>query len=225
MKIKAIITGATGMVGKGVLLECLDSPEVESVLSISRQSLEMEHPKLKEIIHKDFLDLSPIQDQLAGYNSCFFCLGVSSFRMSEETYTRLTYDLSLHFAQTVLAQNPDMTFCYVSGTGTDSSEKGNSMWARVKGKTENAIMALPFKASYMFRPGVIIPEKGVKSKTPLYNSLYVLMNPLFPLIKKAFPKYMTTSVKVGQAMINSILTGYEKRHLENADINILAEAR
>lgn len=222
MKINAIITGATGMVGKGVLLECLESTDVESVLIISRRLIGMKHPKLKEIILSNFFDLSSVTEELNGYNACFFCLGVSSLGKSEQVYTNLTFHLTNNFADALIEQNPDMTFCYVSGAGTDSSEKGKFMWARVKGRTENAILAMPFKGKYMFRPGIIIPEKGVKSRTRLYNSIYVILKPLFPYMKSLFPKSITTSVNVGKAMINVTLNGYEKSHLENNDINIAA---
>ena len=217
MGLKVIITGTTGMVGKGVLLECLEHPEVSEVLIINRSSIGMQHPKLKEFIHKDFYNLQPVREQLQGYDACFFCLGVSSVGMSEEAYTKPTYDLTMHFAETVI--NADMTFIYVSGSGTDSTEKGSVMWARVKGKTENALLKMPFKAAYMFRPGVILPVKGVKSKTPLYNFFYVIMRPLFPLMSKM--NSVTDSAKVGQAMINVALHGSDKVHLENKDINEL----
>ena len=222
MKIKVMITGATGMVGRGVLLECLDSDQVASVLSISRQSVNMSHPKLKEIIHKDFFDVKPIQNEFKGYHACFFCLGVSSFRMSEADYSRITYDLTVNFAQVVQEVNPDLVFCYVSGAGTDSSEQGNSMWARVKGKTENALLALPFKDAYMFRPGYIQPMKGVQTKTPIYNLLLMVSKRLYPLFKRLFPNYTTNTIAVGQAMINVGLQGYSKKHIESADINRLA---
>ena len=222
MKINAIITGTTGMVGKGVLLECLDSTDVESVLIISRRPIGMKHTKLKEIILSNFFDLSSVTEELKGYNACFFCLGVSSLGKSEQVYTNLTYHLTTHFADALIKQNPDMTFCYVSGAGTDSTEKGKFMWARVKGRTENAILAMPFIAKYMFRPGIIIPEKGVKSRTKLYNSIYVILKPLLPYMKSLFPKSITTSINVGKAMINVTLNGYGKSYLENNDINIAA---
>ncbi|UCG28530.1 MAG: hypothetical protein JSV24_04000, partial [Bacteroidales bacterium] len=152
---KIVITGATGMVGKGVLYECLDNPDIKDVLIVNRTPVGMDHPKMEEILIPDFFDLEGITKDLAGFDACFFCLGVSSFRMSEENYTRITYDLTLNFAQTFLKQNRDSVFCYISGAGTDSSEKGRIMWARVKGKTENDLLKLPFKASYMFRPGFI----------------------------------------------------------------------
>lgn len=208
------------MVGKGVLLECLDHPEVAEVLVINRSSIGMQHPKLKELIHKDFHNLRSVKEQLQGYNACFFCLGVSVAGMSEEKYTRLTYDLTTHFAETVI--NPDMTFIYVSGSGTDSSEQGRMMWARVKGKTENALLNMPFRAAYMFRPGVILPKKGVKSKTGLYNFFYMLFRPLFPLMAKS--SAVTDSIKVGKAMIAVAVDGSDKKHLENKDINELAKS-
>ena len=164
---KVIITGATGMVGKGVLLECLSNESVTSVLVINRKSVDVQHPKLKEIIHKDFFDLSTIRNELTGYNACFFSLGISAFRQSEETYTRITYDLTMNFAKELLALNKDMTFIYVSGTGTDSTEKGRTMWARVKGKTENDIFELGFKNAYAFRPAYIKPEANAPSSTPV----------------------------------------------------------
>ncbi len=210
------------MVGKGVLLECLDSPDVESVLVINRKSLGLKHPKLKEVLHSDFFDLSPVASEMKGYDSCFFCLGVSSAGMKEEEYTRLTYGLTLTFAKTFISQNPGSVFCYVSGAGTDSSEKGKVMWARVKGRTENALLALPFKAAYMFRPGFIEPLKGIRSATKLYNTLYIILRPFFPIFR-AMPKYATDTVRVGQAMINVALGGYGKNHLECTDINTIAK--
>jgi uncharacterized protein YbjT (DUF2867 family) len=220
MKLNVIITGATGMVGKGVLLECLDSPEVDSILIINRSPVDIKHPKLKEIIHKDFFDLSAIRDHLKGYTSCFFCLGVSSAGMSEEDYRRMTYDLTLGFARELLSLNPDMTFCYISGAGTDSTEKGRMMWARVKGKTENDLLSLGFKSAYMFRPGFIQPLKGIRSKTPLYHAIYVLLGVFYPLLKK-LPKYVTNTVTLGRAMIRVGAGGYDRRVLESIDINKL----
>ena len=222
MKIKPIITGTTGMVGKGVLLECLESPDVESVLVINRKPLGLQHPKLKEVIHKDFFDLSAISVEMKGYNCCLFCLGVTSAGLNEKEYTHLTYDLTLKFAKAFIAENPGSLFTYVSGAGTDSTEKGRIMWARVKGRTENALLALPFKAAYMFRPGFIEPMKGIKSSTKLYNALYVILRPLFPLFR-AMPKYATDTVRVGHAMINVATKGYAKKHLECTDINIIAK--
>ena len=214
MKIKAIITGVTGMVGEGVLHECLNHSEVESVLVISRKPCGVKHEKLKEIIHKDFSDLSSIEDQLAGYNACYFCAGVSSVGKKEDEYKRITYDLTLNFAHTLVKLNPDMTFCYVSGVGTDSTEKGRSMWARVKGKTENDLLKLPFKATYMFRPGYIQPTKGLKNTYKTYK----LFAPFYPLIKLLFSQYATTLKEIGLTMINVTLYGSDKKVLECRDI-------
>ncbi len=183
MKIKAIITGATGMVGEGVLHECLKHADVESVLVINRKPCGVEHPKLKEIIHKDLFDLSSIEDQLSGYNACYFCAGVSSVGKKENEYKRITYDLTISFANTLVKLNPDMTFCYISGVGTDSTEKGKSMWARVKGKTENDLLELPFKGVYMFRPGYIQPTKGLRNTYKIYK----VVAPFYPLWKLIFP--------------------------------------
>jgi uncharacterized protein YbjT (DUF2867 family) len=214
MKIKAIITGATGMVGEGVLHECLLHHEIESVLVINRKPCGVKHEKLKEIIHKDFFDLNGIEDQLAGYNACYFCAGVSSVGKNETDFIRLTYDLTLNFANTLLKHNSDMTFCYVSGVGTDSTEKGRSMWARAKGKTENDLLKLPFKAAYMFRPGYIQPIKGLKNtKGP-----YKILAPFYPLWKLLFPKFLVKLEEIGNAMINVTLIGSDKKILECRDI-------
>ena len=218
MKLNVIITGSTGMVGKGVLLECIDSPDVERILIINRSPVGISHPKLREIIHKDFFDWANIRSQLGGYNACYFCLGVSSVGMKETDYRRMTYDLTLGFAREILPLNPDMTFCYVSGAGTDSSEKGRSMWARVKGKTENDLLALGFNAAYMFRPGFIQPMKGIKSKTPLYQGIYNVISPLYGLLRR-MPRYVTTTVIIGKAMIGVSLHGFKNRVLESLDIN------
>lgn len=222
MKIKAIITGTTGMVGRGVLLECLDHPEVESVLIVNRSPLGISHPKLKEVIHGDFFNLSAIAHEFIGYNAVYFCLGVSSAGMNEQKFTHFTYDLTTHFAHTVASVNKDVTFCYVSGQGTDTSEKGNIMWARVKGKTENAILNMGFKDAYMFRPNAIIPERGVKSKTALYNALYVIMRPFYPFLRKMTGS-VSTSITVGKAMINVVLRPQENKFLENKEINQVAK--
>ena len=222
MKIRAIITGSTGMVGKGVLLECLDSPIVESVLVINRKTIGIKHEKLTEIIHTDFYDLSPVEAQLKGYNACYFCLGVSSFRMSEADYTKVTHDLTLHFAETVLRMNRGMTFTYVSGVGTDSSEKSKTMWARVKGRTENDLLKMPFKAAFMFRPGFIQPMKGIKSATKLYNAIYVVFKPLYSVLKAVVPNGITSTVQMGQAMINVITDGFQSKILHSRQINELA---
>jgi nucleoside-diphosphate-sugar epimerase len=222
MKINAIITGTTGMIGKAVLLECLEHPQVESVLIINRVTIGLTHPKLTELLHTNFFDLTAIKEQLKGYDSCFFCLGVSSMGMNESDYHKYTYELTTNFANTFLEQNPVSRFIYVSGAGTDSSEKGKIMWARVKGKTENAIFNMGFKNAYAFRPGMILPEKGVKSKVKLYNFLYLVFSPFNFLFRKM--KSVTTSSRLGQAMINAVLKGSNKLHLENEDINLLAKA-
>ena len=221
MELNVIITGTTGMVGKAVLLECLDSPAVNSILVINRKSIGIKHSKLKEIIHADFFHLSPIQHELKGYNTCFFCLGVSAMGLNEKRYHNLTYDLTVHFAETIAKENTEMTFNYVSGAGTDTSEQGKVMWARVKGKTENKLISL-FNDVYLFRPGAILPEKGVKSNVGWYNAIYVILRPFYPLLKKM--NSITTSSRLGQAMINSLLKGSEKKFLENQDINLLAKA-
>ena len=214
MKINAIITGVTGMVGEGVLHECLLHPDVESVLVINRKPCGVKHEKLIEIIHKDFSDLSSIEDQLAGYNACYFCAGVSSVGKKEDEYKRITYDLTLNFANTLVKLNPDMTFCYVSGVGTDSTEKGRSMWARVKGKTENDLLKLPFKDAYMFRPGYIQPIKGLKNAYKIYK----VFVPFYPILKTLFPKYVVSLEEIGKSMINVTLFGSDKKILECRDI-------
>ncbi|MBC7485719.1 MAG: NAD-dependent epimerase/dehydratase family protein [Cytophagaceae bacterium] len=218
-KIKAIITGVTGMVGEGVMHECLDHPLVESVLVINRKSCGVSHPKLKEIIHADFFNFSSIENQLSGYNACYFCLGVSSIGMKETEYFKKTYTLTLHVAKTLSKLNNDMTFCYVSGAGTDSSEKGKSMWARVKGKTENDIFALPFKQSFAFRPGYIHPTKGLKR----VHNFYRYMTWMYPLLLKLFPNTVSTLKELGLAMIAVSLNGYDKKIIEPNDIRILAK--
>ncbi|PJJ60594.1 NAD-dependent epimerase/dehydratase family protein [Hymenobacter chitinivorans] len=218
MKIKAILTGATGMVGEGVLHEALNSPDVEQVLSISRRPSGVTHPKLREIIHADFHDLTPIQDQLTGYNACFFCLGVSSVGLQQPEYQRLTYDLTLHFAHTLLPRNPELTFCYVSGAGTDSSAHGRSMWARVKGRTENDLLALGFKQAYMFRPGFMQATPGLRHTLPYYK----YFGWLYPALRRFLPRYVSTLAELGQAMLNVVRRGYPKPVLEVPDIVVLA---
>ena len=214
MKIKAIITGATGMVGEGVLHECLNSPDVEQVLIINRKPSGINHPKLKEIIHGNFFDFSAIESKLTGYNACYFCLGVSSVAMKEPQYTQMTYELTLKVATTLSRLNSGMTFCYVSGAATDSTEQGKSMWARVKGKTENDLLKLPFKKAYMFRPGYMHPTPGLKNTLKYYKYL----SWLYPILKPFMSKYMSTLAELGQAMINVTLKGYDKNILEVVDI-------
>ncbi len=215
---KVILFGATGMVGQGVLRECLLDPDVERVVSIGRSAAGQQHPKLREIVHGNLTDYSAIEPELAGFDACFFCLGVTSAGMTEEAYHRVTYDIAVAAAQTLARLNPGMTFVFVSGAGTDSSEKGRTMWARVKGKTENAIGRLPFKATYVFRPAFIRPMHGVKSRTTLYRVFYAILWPLMPLLK-AIPKYATTTEQLGRAMLGVAKHGYPKRILESSDIN------
>ncbi|MDO1446576.1 NAD-dependent epimerase/dehydratase family protein [Rhodocytophaga aerolata] len=219
-KIRAIITGATGMVGEGVLHECLQHPQVEKVLVINRKPGGVTHPKLTEIIHKDFFDITPLEPQLSGYNACFFCLGVSSVGMKEPEYYQKTYTLTLHVAGILSKLNPDMTFCYVSGAGTDSSEKGRSMWARVKGKTENDLMKLPFKKVFAFRPGFMRPTKGMKNTSPYYK--YISW--LYPFGRATFPQYFCTLQELGLAMINTVNVGRNRDILEGKDIIALAKS-
>ena len=219
MKIRAIITGATGMVGEGVLLTCLSHPDVEQVLVINRKPCGVTHPKLREIIHGDFFNLAPIETQLAGFNACFFCLGVSSVGMSAADYKRVTYDLTLNVATTLAKVNPDMAFCYVTGMGTDSSEKGSVAWARVKGATENALMRL-FKRAYMFRPGIMKAVPGQKNIKTLYKSFLWL----YPLVHALYPKGSCTLEEVGLAMINAADKGSPRQVLEVKDIVELAKA-
>jgi len=218
---KAILFGATGMVGQGVLRECLLDPGVESVLSIGRSASGRKDPKLREIVIKDVANLGPVEAQLSGYDACFFTLGVSSAGMSEAAYRRITYDLTLNVAHTLLKVNPGLTFLYVSGLGTDSTGSGRTMWARVKGQTENALLRLPFKAAYMFRPGFIQPLHGIKSRTALYRVPYIILSPVIPLLRGLFPKYVTTTEVLGRAMIKAARIGAPKKVLESEDINAL----
>jgi hypothetical protein len=218
MKINTIIFGTTGMVGEGVLHESLNHPEIQSLLVINRRPCGVTHTKLKEIIHSDFFDLDAIEDQLAGYNACYFCMGVSSIGMKEADYRRITYDLTLYIANLLVKKNPNMTFCYVSGAGTDSTEKGKSMWARIKGKTENDLMKIGFKNAYMFRPGYIQPIKGLKNTYKIYK----VISPIFPVLKTLFPKYVVTLREVGLAMIQVVLNGSDKKVLECEDIREIA---
>ena len=217
--IKVIITGATGMVGEGVLHECLHHPAVSSILVINRKPSGVNHSKVKEIIHSDFYDLSPIESQLKSYNACFFCLGTTSIGKNEAEFTKVTYDLTMHVAENLCKLNPDMTFCYISGAGTDSTEKGRTMWARVKGKTENDLMKLPFKRVYNFRPGYMQPTPGLKNTLPYYK--YVSW--LYPILRPIFPNHMSTLSEMGLAMIHSVNRGYGKQILEVKDIVVLAK--
>ena len=216
-----LLFGATGMVGQGVLRECLLDPRVDRVLVVGRSSLGRQHPKLREQVVQNLFDLSALDADLAGMDACFFCLGVSSAGMSEERYTRTTYDLTMAVAETLARLNPDMTFVYVSGMGTDGTERGRTMWARVKGRTENALLRLPFRAAYMFRPAAIIPLHGIRSRTRWYRVLYAVTKPLWPMLRRLAPGYVTTTERVGQAMINVAAAGAPMRIIENPDINRL----
>jgi uncharacterized protein YbjT (DUF2867 family) len=216
---KVILFGATGMVGQGVLRECLIDPGVESVLAVGRSPTGQQHAKLREIAHDTFFDFSGIESQLGGFDACFFCLGVSSVGMDEERYRHLTYDLTMAAATTLAKLNPGMVFVYVTGRGTDSTEQGRLMWARVKGKTENDLLKLPFKAAYMFRPAGIQPLHGVRSKTPWVQAIYGVTAPLLSLLNRTSPQYMTTTEQVGRAMIKVARDGYPKPVLESEDIN------
>ena len=217
-KINAIITGATGMVGEGVLYVALKHPDVLSVLVINRRPSGVTHSKLRELILPDLSDLSTIESRLTGNNACFFCAGVSSVGMKEPEYTKVTYDLTLSFAKSLCRLNPDMTFCYVSGAGTDSSEKGKMMWARVKGKTENDLMKLPFRAVHAFRPAFMKPTEGQKNVSPYYKYI----GWLYPIMHRISPAWFGTLEAVGLAMIRCIIPGTDKKILEAKDIAALA---
>ena len=216
---KVILFGATGMVGQGVLRECLVDASVESVLVVGRSPTGQHHAKLHEVLHQDFTNFSAIESELKGYDACFFCLGVSSVGMDAERYRHLSYDVTMAAAKTLVALNPGMVFTYVTGRSTDSTEQGPVRWARVKGKTENDLLKLPFKAAYMFRPAGIQPLHGVRSKTAWVQAIYVVAAPLLTLLNRVAPKYMTTSEQVGRAMIKVARDGYPKAVLESEDIN------
>ncbi len=218
-----LLFGATGMVGDGVLYECLADPRVTSVLAVGRSPLSVSHPKLGEKQRTDFFSYADLTSDLATIDACFFCLGVSSVGMTEADYYRQTFDLTLAAGRALAAARPAATFCYVSGEGTDSSERGRSMWARVKGKTENALLELPLKA-YMFRPGFIRPRPGTRSKTRWYTVMYAVLNPLYPVFRRILPTHVTTAENVGRAMIGVAANGYQKRVLENVDINAIGAA-
>ncbi|MDX2414207.1 MAG: NAD-dependent epimerase/dehydratase family protein [Bacteroidales bacterium] len=219
---KVIVTGASGMIGKGVLLECLDHSDISEVLSISRKPIGITHAKLKELIHNDFKEFSSVKNMLMGYDACYACMGVSSAGMDEAQYMLMTYDFTMALAKELHIINQEMTFNYVSGQGTDSSEQGKSMWARVKGKTENALLNLGFKQAYMFRPGAIIPKRGVKASSKLYRRLIFIFAWLLWLGKLLAPKSVVDTRQIGMAMINSTIRGYKKKVLKPIDILNLA---
>jgi hypothetical protein len=218
---KAVLLGSSGMVGKGVLMECLEDSRVQEILLVNRKSAGISHPKVKEIIHADFENFYSLKERLNGYDVCFFCLGVTSAGLDEKQYAKITYTITLNFAHTFISANPSSVFCYVSGAGTDSTEKGRSMWARVKGKTENDLLKLPFKAAYMFRPAYIQPLKRIKSKTGWYNAVYFIFKPLYFLLKP-FKSFVTDTASLGKAMIKAASNGYEKKVVESKDIYILS---
>lgn len=221
-QMKVIIFGASGMIGKGVLLECLDSAAVEQVLAVGRSSTGVTHVKLRELIHKDFTDFVPVAEMLTGYDACYFCLGVSAAGMSEGDYKRITYDYTMAAARVLRDRNPGMTFCYVSGAGTDSTEKGRMMWARVKGKTENDLLRLGFRQTFLFRPGAIRAKRGIKSRTPLYRIIYRYFGWILAVIELLAPGSITDTIRIGRAMINASLHGYHKTIIDPKDINRLA---
>ena len=220
---KVIITGATGMVGKGVLLECLDHEDITEVLSISRRPMGLDHPKLQELIHSNFSEFGSVHDKLVGYDACYACMGVSAAGMKEEDYRKFTYDYTLELAKVLHSQNPNMTFIYVSGVGTDSSEKGRTMWARVKGKTENDLLKLGFKQAFMFRPGAIIPLRGILPSSKMYRVLIKNLKWLIKFIKFMAPNSVVNTTQIGLAMINSTKRGYDKGVLAPKDILKLVE--
>jgi uncharacterized protein YbjT (DUF2867 family) len=219
---KALLFGATGMVGQGVLRECLLDPGVTKLVAVGRHPTGQKHAKLSEVVHPDLAVLAPVESQLTCFDACFFCLGVSSLGMNEEQYTRVTYDLTMSVAKTLMRTSPDLTFIYVSGAGTDSSERGRSMWARVKGRTENALLSLPFRAAYMFRPGAIIPLHGIRSRTRWYNAMYAVLRPLFGVLGRLAPTTIITTEQLARAMIAVARNGYATKILEMADISRLS---
>jgi len=219
---KVILFGATGMVGQGVLRECLLDPDVEGVLAISRTPLQQQHEKLRTLVHADFTDYTAVESELWGYDACFFCLGITSVGMNEADYTRITYDLTMAVAGTLARTSPRMTFVFTSGAGADTSEKGTLMWARVKGKAENGVLGMPFKASYVFRPGVIQPLHGVKSRTGWYQALYVILGPAMSLARRLAPRHILTTEQIGRAMVRVAQRGAPKRVLEAPDIYAVA---
>lgn len=219
-----LVFGATGMIGQGVLRAALMDPEVEFVQTVGRTPTGVRHDKLRGLIHTDLLHFESIESELRGFDACFFCLGVSSAGMSEPEYRKVTYDIATAAAEPLARLNPNMTFVFVSGAGTDSTEKGRIMWARVKGATENALMRLPFQASYMFRPGFIQPVEGARSKTAIYRFVYAAMTPLTPVLRRLFPSYVLTTHELGIAMLRVVRAGYPKRVMETSDIRALLTA-
>lgn len=218
---KVVIFGTSGMVGQGVLRECLSDPGIERIVSVERGAGGPESPKLRRLAHQDFFNFSAIEKDLAGFDACFFVLGATSVGQTEEAYSRVNYDIPLAAGRTLARLNPAMTFLYISGMGTDSSERGRSMWARVKGRTENALLKLPFKAAYMFRPGLIVPMHGIRSKTAWYNLFYTGAFPILWLSYQLAPTYVTTTERIGLAMIEAARNGAPHPILETSDIHVL----
>jgi uncharacterized protein YbjT (DUF2867 family) len=218
-----LIFGATGMVGQGVLRECLLDPNVQLVQTIGRTATGQQNPKLREVVHPDLWNYAPIESNLKNSDACFFCLGVGSPGMNEKDYEHVTYGITTAAAETLSRLNPKMVFIYVSGTGTDSSEKGRMMWARVKGKTENALLRLPFAAAYMFRPGFIEPAHGEISRNKLYRALFVVTKPVLPMLHRLFPNQILTTEQIARAMLNLVIRAYPKHILEIEDIRAAAE--
>jgi uncharacterized protein YbjT (DUF2867 family) len=217
--VNVILFGATGMIGQGVLRECLLDPDVQTVLSVGRNATGQAHPKLRELVRRELFDFSPIESELSGFDACFFCLGVASAGMSEANYRRVTFDITLAAAKTLVRLNPGMTFIYVSGAGADSSERGRTMWARVRGQTENALLRLPFKAVAIIRPAGIIPMHGITSRTRLYRVAYALTRPIWPILSKSFPQFVTTTEQLGRGILRIAKSRPPKPILEARDIN------
>jgi uncharacterized protein YbjT (DUF2867 family) len=218
---QVLIFGATGMVGQGVLRECLLAPDVELVQTVGRTPTGVQNGKLRDLVHGNLFDLGSVENTLSGFDACFFCLGVASTGLTEEAYTRLTFELTTTIAETLARLNPAMTFVYVSGSGTDSSENGRMMWARVKGRTENALLRMPFRAAYMFRPGFIVPLHGIQSKTRMYRIFYSVLRPILPMLHRIFPRSILTTEELGRAMLKTVRQGAAKRVLETGDIRDL----
>lgn len=215
---RVLVFGSTGMVGHGVLAACVKDPAVREIVAVVRAASGRTDAKLHEVVVPNLINLSSVSERLSGFDACFFCIGVSAFGMSEAAYTAATYDLTISVAQVLAVRNPGMTFVYVTGAGTDSSERGRAMWARVKGRTENALLALPFRAAFMLRPGFILPLRGARSKTAIYRVIYTATTPLFPLIRRLFPRHVVTTEEVGRAMIHVVRHGYSRPILEASDI-------
>ena len=222
---RIVLFGATGMIGRGVLLECLADPDVSRVLAIGRRTTDVQHAKLEQIVHDDFADYSGIGERLKGFDACFYCLGVSSLGMREDAYRYITHDFTLAAAEALLADNPGLVFCYVSGAGADSSEQGRSMWARVRGKTENDLLKLPFAGAYIFRPAYVHAARGAVPQSRWLRVLYRVLRPLYPLLRALLPHQVTTGEHFGRAMLRVARHGYASSILESDDINAAGRQR